>query len=52
MKEKHQTEDNNDRKNEKSVIILGDSIVKHINDWEISKRVPQCKVYKKNISPV
>lgn len=32
--EKRQAEDKNDRKKEKPVIILGDSIVMHINGWE------------------
>ena len=36
---------NNDTKTQKSVIILGDSMVKHINGWEISKRLQSdCKV--------
>ena len=46
-KEQHQIGDKNDRKKEKSDIILGGSIVKHINGWEISKRLLQCKVYIK-----
>ena len=50
MKEEHQTEDKNVIKNERSVIILGDSIVKYINGWEISERLPQCKVYVKHFS--
>ena len=37
-------------KKEKSVFILGDSMVKHINDWEISKRLMQCKVHVKHFS--
>ena len=49
-KKEHQTEDKNDRRNEKSVIILGDSIVKHLNGWELSKRLPRCKVYVKHLS--
>ena len=41
----------NDTKTQKSVIILGDSMVKHINGWEISKRLqPDCKVYLKQFS--
>ena len=33
------------------VIILGDSVVKHINGWEISKRLQSdCKVYVKQFS--
>ena len=34
-------------KKENSVIILGASIVKYVNGWEISKRLTQCKVYVK-----
>ena len=34
-------------KKEKSVIILGDSIVKYVNGWDMSKRLTQCKVYVK-----
>ena len=42
---------NNDTKTQKSVIILGDSMVKHINGWEISKRLQSdCKVYVKQFS--
>ena len=42
---------NNDIKTQKSVIILGDSMVKHINGWEISKRLQSdCKVYVKQFS--
>ena len=34
-----------------SVIILGDSMVKHINGWKISKRLQSdCKVYVKQFS--
>ena len=39
---------NSDTKAQKSVIILGDSKVKYINRWEISKRLhSDCKVYVK-----
>ena len=48
-KEKHQTENKNDKK-EKSVIILGGSMVKHINGWDISKRLTWCKVCVKDLS--
>ena len=48
-KEKHQTENKNDKK-EKSVIILGGSMVKHINGWDISKKLTWCKVYVKDLS--
>ena len=36
-KEEHQTEDKNYRKNENSVIVLGDSIVMHINGCRSAK---------------
>ena len=35
---------------EKNVVILGDSIVKHVNGWEIAKKLPNCKVYAKSFS--
>ena len=42
---------NNDIKTQKLVIILDDSMVKHINGWEISKCVQSdCKVYVKQFS--
>ena len=42
---------NNNIKTQKSVIILGDSMIKHINGWEISKRLQSdCKVYVKQCS--
>ena len=31
-------------------MILGDSIVKHVNGWEIAKKLPDCKVYAKSFS--
>ena len=41
----------NDIKTQKSAIILGDNMVKHINGWEISKRLQSgCKVYVKQFS--
>ena len=41
----------NNIKTQKSVIILDDSMVKHINVWEISKHVQSdCKVYMKQFS--
>ena len=35
--------------NSKSVVILGDSMIKHLNGWEMSKKVnnPGCKIYVK-----
>ena len=35
---------------EKNVVILGDSIVKHVNGWEIAKKLPNCKVYAKSFA--
>ena len=41
----------NNIKTQKSIIILGDSMVKHINEWEISKRLQSdCKGYVKQFS--
>ena len=36
--------------NSKSVVILGDSMIKHLNGWEMSKKVnnPGCKTYVKH----
>ena len=36
----------------KSVIILGDSMIKHLNRWEMSKKVnnPGCKIYVKHFT--
>ena len=32
-----------------SVIILGDSMIKHTNGWEIAKKLkPECKVFVRN----
>ena len=38
--------------NSKSVIILGDSTIKHLNGWEMSKKVnnPGCKIYVKHFA--
>ena len=36
---------------QKSVIILGDSMIKHVNGWEISRKLQRnCKVYVKHFS--
>ena len=37
MENKQVTRKNNDIKTQKPIIVLGDSTVKHINGWEISK---------------
>ena len=37
---------NNQGKSSKSVVILGDSMIKHLNGWEISKRIKsKCKIF-------
>ena len=36
---------NKEQKKGKSVVILGDSMVKHLNGWEMSKKIKNCKVY-------
>ena len=38
--------------NSKSVVILGDSMTKHLNGWEMSKKVnnPGCKIYVKRFA--
>ena len=33
--------------NKKRVFILGDSIVKHINSYDISRQIENCRVYVK-----
>ena len=39
----------NDREKTKSVVIIGDSMIKHTNRWEISKNLKsKCKVYVKS----
>ena len=36
---------NKEQKKGKSVVILGDSMIKHLNGWEMSKKIKNCKVY-------
>ena len=36
---------NKKQKKGKSVVILGDSMVKHLNGWEMSKKMKNCNVY-------
>ena len=51
LENKQEIRTNSDIKTQKSVIILGDSMVKHINGWEISKRLQSdCKVCVKQFS--
>ena len=42
--EKSKTQYNSDEKSQKHVIILGDSIVKHLNGWEMTRELKNCKV--------
>ena len=43
--------DNKKDYKQKSVIILGDSMIKHVNDWEISRKLQgNCKVCVKHFS--
>ena len=38
-------------KNEKSIFVTGNSIVKHLNEWEMSKKLnANCKVFVKTFS--
>ena len=38
-------------KNEKSIFVIGDSMVKHLNGWEMSKKLnANCKVFVKTFS--
>ena len=42
---------NNQGKSSKSVVILGDSMIKHLNGWEMSKRInSKCKIFVKTFS--
>ena len=43
--------DNKKDHKQKTVIILGDSMIKHVNGWEISRKLQgNCKVYVKHFS--
>ena len=43
--------DNKKDHKQKSIIILGDSMIKHVNGWEISRKLQgNCKVYVKHFS--
>ena len=39
-----------EKRKEKRVFILGDSILKHVNGCEITKKLDNCKVYVKSFS--
>ena len=41
---------NKEQKKGKSVVMLGDSMVKHINGWEMSKRIKNCKAYVRSFA--
>ena len=43
--------DNEKSQEQKSIIILGDSMIKHVNGWKISQKLQgNCKVYVKHFS--
>ena len=45
------TDDNKKSHKQKSVITLGDSMIKHVNGWEISRKLQgHCEVYVKHFS--
>ena len=49
--EKNELDNTKNKKTKKTAVILGDSMVKHINGWEIAKRLnSECKVYVKSFS--
>ena len=37
-------------KTKKNVIILGDSVIKHVNDYVIERKLDKCKVFVKIFS--
>ena len=43
--EKDKKQTNKEWTKGKSVVILGDSMVKHLNGWEMSKKMKNCNVY-------
>ena len=48
--EQQKVKKNKERKTGKSFVILGDSMVKHLNGWEMSKKMKNCKVYLRTFS--
>ena len=47
----HKNDKPKGEKNEKSIFVIGDSMVKHLNEWEISKKLnANCKVFVKTFS--
>ena len=47
----HKNDKPKGEKNEKSIFVIGDSMVKHLNGWEMSKKLnANCKVFVKTFS--
>ena len=47
----HKNDKPKGEKNEKSIFNIGDSMVKHLNGWEMSKKLnANCKVFVKTFS--
>ena len=47
----HKNDKPQGEKNEKSIFVIGDSMVKHLNGWEMSKKLnANCKVFVKTFS--
>ena len=47
----HKNDKPKGEKNEKSIFVIGDSMVKHLNGWEMSKKLNvNCKVFVKTFS--
>ena len=41
-----------EQKKGKSLAIFGDSMVKHLNGWEMCKKIKKCKKYMYEVFPV
>ena len=41
---------NGEREDKKNVIILGDSVIKHVNGYDIARKLDKCKVFVKSFS--
>ena len=41
---------NGGHEEKKNVIILGDSVIKHANGYDIARKVDKCKVFVKGFS--
>ena len=47
----HKNDTAKGEKNEKSIFVIGDSMAKHLNGWEMSKKLnAKCKVFVKTFS--